>query len=241
MDADASLHPSRDRRFGTAEALSGVRSRPTGFPGTLQPRSRPLLHAVADCTAPELPGRTEKAAPCALLERDQRWAKVDDHAVQLSPSPSATGWAGVLAVLGVLCTAVAVWALAGGASLPVPAQRALASPASAIDVSTFMTHEPHALMPGTSTYAPGQSSGWHRHPGLHLVNVVSGTLTVYDQDCTPETYGARQEYVGGEEPHLARNETAVTLEMAVTYLPRLGHTVAGFRVDEPSPPMCEVE
>ena len=177
----------------------------------------------------------------ALLERDQRWAKVDDHAVQLSPSPSDTGWAGILAVLGGLCLAVAVWALAGGASPAVPAQRAVVSPASAIDVSTFITHEPHALMAGTSSYAPGQSSGWHRHPGLHLVTVVSGTLTVYDQDCTPATYGAGQEYVGGEEPHLARNETEATLEMAVTYLPRPGHTLEGFRVDEPSPPTCEVD
>ena len=175
-----------------------------------------------------------------LVGRDQRWARIGDDAGQLSPAPSAPSWAGVLAVLGILCIAVPVWALAAGAPAAVPAQHAPVSPASAFDVSAFETHEPPALVPGISSYAPGQSSGWHRHPGLHLVTVVSGTLTVYDRECTAATYGAGQEYVGGEEPHLARNESEVTLEMAVTYLPRPGHTLEGFRVDVPLPPMCSV-
>ena len=176
-----------------------------------------------------------------LLHRDQPSATVPDEGGQLSRRPSARGWAGGQAVLGLLCVAAAVWALAGGASPTGPAHYRPVSSAGAIDVSTFSTHESHALVPGASSYAPGQSSGWHRHPGLHLVTVVSGTLTVYDRDCTATTYGPDQEYVGGEEPHLARNETEVTLEMAVTYRPRPGHTLAGFRVDEPSPPTCAVE
>ena len=175
-----------------------------------------------------------------IVRRDRRWALVGDDAAFLSPGPSAPRWAGVLAVLGLLCVAVAVGAVGAGGSAAVPAQQAPVSLASAVDVSPFRTQEPDALLADTSSYAPGQSSGWHRHPGLHLVTVVSGTLTVYDGDCTPTTYGAGQEYVGGEEPHLARNETEVTLEMAVTYLPRPGHTLQGFRVDEPSPPMCSV-
>ena len=172
-----------------------------------------------------------------LLERDQRSATLGDDAGFLSAGPSAPRWAVVLAVLGLLCIAVTVWAVGAGAPA-VPAQHSAVSLASTVDVSTFRTHEPHALVPGTSSYAPGQSSGWHRHPGLHLVTVMSGTLTVYDGECTATTYGAGQEYVGGEEPHLARNETEVTLEMTVTYLPRPGHTLEGFRLDEPSPPTC---
>lgn len=133
--------------------------------------------------------------------------------------PSTPRGAGVLAVLGLLFVAVAVWAAGAGVPAAVPAQRAPVSLASAIDVPTFRTHEPDALLPTPSSYAPGQSSGWHRHPGLHLVTIVSGTLTAYDRDCTAATYGPGQSYLGGDEPHLARNENEVTLEMAVTYLP----------------------
>ena len=137
-----------------------------------------------------------------MVERDRRWAVVGDDVGYLSSGPSAPRGAGVLAVLGLLCIAVAAWAAGAGAPAAVPAQQAPVSRASAVDMSTFETHEPHAPQASTSSYAPGQSSGWHRHPGLHLVTVVSGTLTVYDGDCTAATYGPGQEYLGGEEPHL---------------------------------------
>ena len=175
-----------------------------------------------------------------LVERDRRWAGVGDDAGYLSTGPNAPRGAGVLAVVGLVLVAVAVWAIGGGSSAAIPAEQAPVSLASAVNVPTFETHELAALEAGTSSYAPGQSSGWHRHPGPHPVTVVSGTLTVYSEDCTAATFGRGQEYVGGEEPHLARNETEVTLVMAVTYLPRTGHTLEGFRIDEPPPALCPV-
>ena len=173
-----------------------------------------------------------------MVERDQRWAAVGDDASYLSIGPSAPRGAAVLAVLGLVSIAVAVWAVGAGSSVASPAGPV--SVATAVNVPTFATHELAALQADTSSYAPGQSSGWHRHPGLHLVIVVSGTLTVYSEDCTAATFGPGQEYVGGEEPHLARNETEVTMGMAVTYLRRPGHTLEGFRIDEPPPALCPV-
>lgn len=175
-----------------------------------------------------------------MVEGDRRWAVVGDDAGHLSIGPSAPGGAGALAVIGLVLVAVALWAAADGVSAPVPGQQAPVSLASAVDVPTFGTAEPVALGAGTSSYAPGQSSGWHRHPGVHLVTVVSGTLTVYREDGTAETFGPGQEYVGGEALHLARNETEVTLEMAVTYLPWPGHTLEGFGIEEPPPALCPV-
>ena len=177
-----------------------------------------------------------------LVERDRRWAVVGDDAGYLSTGPNAPRGVGVSALLGLVSIAVAFafWAAADGWSAVIPAEQAPVSLASAIDTPTFETHEPVALQAGTTSYAPGESSGWHRNPGLHLVTVVSGTLTVYSEDCTAATFGPGQEYVGGEEPHLARNENEVTLEMAVTYLPRPGHTLEGVRIDEPPPALCPV-
>lgn len=70
----------------------------------------------------------------------------------------------------------------------------------------------------TQVYEPGQSSGWHDHPGVHAVAVLSGALTVYDRDCRRQTFVPGRPYVGGQQPHLVRNEDDAPVTMIVTYL-----------------------
>jgi hypothetical protein len=38
-------------------------------------------------------------------------------------------------------------------------------------------------------FAPGSYSGWHHHPGIILVAVASGAVTLWDSDCNSVTYG----------------------------------------------------
>jgi len=92
------------------------------------------------------------------------------------------------------------------AALPAPVD-SLAITLAARDVSVV-----------TQVYAPGQDSGWHAHSGIHAVAVVSGTLTVYDDQCRAQTFEPGRPYVGGQELHLVRNESGSPVEMAVTYL-----------------------
>jgi len=86
-------------------------------------------------------------------------------------------------------------------------------------------------------YEPGHSSGWHVHPGVHAVVVLSGALTVYDEGCRSRDYAAGQIYVGGREPHLARNETAGLLRLAVMYVTDSPSDAPGSAV--PAPTGCE--
>jgi quercetin dioxygenase-like cupin family protein len=89
---------------------------------------------------------------------------------------------------------------------------------------------------------PGETFGWHTHPGPTLVNVRSGTLTLYhDERCSEGT-----EYATGtsfsnlpHEVHLARNNGATNLVVfAVYFLPAKTPPVA-IRIDQPSPgPGC---
>ena len=65
-------------------------------------------------------------------------------------------------------------------------------------------------------YRPGETSGWHRHPGLHVVTVLAGVLTVYDGECIAHNYGPGETYIGGREPHLARNEGTDETRMVIT-------------------------
>lgn len=90
------------------------------------------------------------------------------------------------------------------------------------------------------TYLPGEASSWHRHPGLHAVAVLSGTLTVYGPDCQAQSFGPGQSYVGGQQAHLAQNSTGAPLEMAVTYLVAEGSSMADFLIPAAPPPGCAV-
>ena len=90
-----------------------------------------------------------------------------------------------------------------------------------------------------STYEPGQSSGWHVHPGVHSVVVLAGMLSVYDAACERHDFGPGETYLGGSYPHLARNETDQPVSMAVTYV-----FAGGSPLDHPSavdaPAGCDV-
>ena len=56
------------------------------------------------------------------------------------------------------------------------------------------------------TWTPGGTSGWHRHPGPVLVNVVEGELElVWERDCVPRIYTAGESFLDPGEIHTARN------------------------------------
>jgi hypothetical protein len=93
--------------------------------------------------------------------------------------------------------------LALGASMPV----ALASPGTGLTVTTLATadldHAVHAnsdhirVLTKNSTvirvqnlvFAAGAKTGWHHHPGVIIVAVASGAVTVWDSHCKSTTYG----------------------------------------------------
>lgn len=86
--------------------------------------------------------------------------------------------------------------------------------------------------------APGGTSGWHTHPGMSLVTVISGEITLYDAAlCTPKRLTAGQTFVdeGGDHVHLVRNETASLTQLGAVQLVQPG--VPG-RVDRPRPNNC---
>ena len=89
-----------------------------------------------------------------------------------------------------------------------------------------------------ASYPPGQTSGWHTHTGLHAVVVVSGTLTIVDGECQRHTYGPGDSYIGGRDVHVALNENAAPLDMAITYMFPAGVSHTAFHVPAAVPPAC---
>ena len=90
-----------------------------------------------------------------------------------------------------------------GAITPV----ALASPGAAVSTTVLVTsrldHRVHLnadrikfqtkvatdVRVQSLTFAVGGQTGWHHHPGIVLVAVQSGSVTVWDSHCEAKTYG----------------------------------------------------
>ena len=68
--------------------------------------------------------------------------------------------------------------------------------------------------------------------------VLSGTLTVYDDNCVRTDYGPGQSYLGGATPHVARNETPEVLDVAITFVYRAPAENPGQAV--PAPTGCDL-
>lgn len=167
------------------------------------------------------------------------------HGVLAITPSGARKFGAVLATIGLISVATVATALLGPHVLdrttaPDPAREPIGQLTTPVDASTVHTSGPVQISLQNVTYGPGQSSGWHIHPGVHLVSILSGTLTVYAADCQPQTFGPGQPYIGGEEVHVARNETDAPVEMAVTYVTRPGQAMEHFRLDAPAPANCAV-
>jgi quercetin dioxygenase-like cupin family protein len=70
------------------------------------------------------------------------------------------------------------------------------------------------------TYPPGSHTGWHRHPGPVLIQLVQGTVTFYEApDCKKIEVSAGDSYVDlGEHAHIGRNESETVTAQDVTVL-----------------------
>lgn len=68
---------------------------------------------------------------------------------------------------------------------------------------------------------PGGHAPWHYHPGPHIVSVKTGTVTVYETDCSPTSYVAGTGFFDPgsvKKPHIhtLRNTSSRVAEIVIT-------------------------
>jgi hypothetical protein len=88
-------------------------------------------------------------------------------------------------------------------------------------------------------YSPGAFTGWHKHPGPVLIQVVEGTVTFFEADdpCTPIVVSAGQGYVDtGDHGHIGRNLSGAPAKDITIYLAPPGTQVSQLRIDMAEPP-----
>jgi quercetin dioxygenase-like cupin family protein len=172
------------------------------------------------------------------------------------------------AVVGLSAKRVAASAaLAGvvavaGPSLPVQATPSTATssvlatapigPTHIVASSHTITGQPWAVHLAThgrtdgyvveNNFQPGQSTGWHSHPGPSLIFVVTGSVTNYESDrphCRGVTYSAGTTFVDEGETavhELVNTGSGPAETIAVQFIPQGKDR----RIDEAEPANCHL-
>ena len=141
----------------------------------------------------------------------------------------------LVAVLGTVVTAIALASPGTSTSTILAPRSTLAESIQANDNRIkFQTKDPTDLVTQQVTFEPGATSGWHHHPGVILVLVKTGAVTVHDENCNTTTYSANQAFIeGGTEPMMVSNEGSVTAVDVATQVAPAG---SPFRIEDDPPP-----
>jgi hypothetical protein len=99
----------------------------------------------------------------------------------------------------------------------------------------FQTKDPTDVRVQRIVIDPGGYSGWHHHPGILIVSVLSGQVTFTNSDCSSTTYGpglpAGSAFVeGGDDPGQASSAGGATV-YATFVAPHASPPV--FRIEDP--------
>ena len=153
----------------------------------------------------------------------------------------------IRAGIGSPLLALALVLALGGTALASPASNFVGSLTSRatlteavqvnVGVVKLQTKGPVDFVTAIVNIAPGGTSGWHSHPGVVLVSVVSGSLTFYDAKCASSVHDAGSSFVeSGDTPGLVRNESNTTPAVVyATYLVPAGTPNTALRVDAANP------
>ena len=101
----------------------------------------------------------------------------------------------------------------------------------------FQTKDPTDVRVQRIVIDPGGYSGWHHHPGIVIVSVLSGQVTFTNSDCSSTTYGpglpAGSSFVeSGDDPGQASSAGGATV-YATFVAPSADPPL--FRIDDTKP------
>jgi quercetin dioxygenase-like cupin family protein len=141
-----------------------------------------------------------------------------------------------------VCGMIAAAALASPPSLITPSNLvAKADFNTPVDLDAdrirLRTKEPTDVRVQKIGFAPGGRTGWHHHPGIVLVAVESGQVTVVDAKCNATTYGPGSPNgsvftEAGPEPREVRNLSSAAATVYATLIAPDADTDI-FRAEDP--------
>jgi quercetin dioxygenase-like cupin family protein len=94
------------------------------------------------------------------------------------------------------------------------------------------TEGPSTLSTQAASLAAGGHNGWHSHPGMVFVTVISGSITWYDENCVPTDYKAGDSWVEGSRIHAFRVTSSTAVQLMAWFVTAQGQPL---RTDQPAP------
>jgi quercetin dioxygenase-like cupin family protein len=84
-----------------------------------------------------------------------------------------------------------------------------------------------------AAFAAGGQNGWHSHPGMVAVTIISGSIQWFDENCDSTVYKAGDSWVEGSQIHAFRNIGTGTVHLMASFITAKGQAL---RTDEAAPP-----
>jgi quercetin dioxygenase-like cupin family protein len=95
------------------------------------------------------------------------------------------------------------------------------------------TEGPSTMSTQDAAYAAGGHNGWHSHPGMVAVTIVSGAMQWFDENCVETDYKAGDSWTEGSKIHYFRVVGTTGLHATAFFITAQG---AALRTDEAAPP-----
>jgi quercetin dioxygenase-like cupin family protein len=94
------------------------------------------------------------------------------------------------------------------------------------------TEGPSTITTQDGSVAAGGQNGWHSHPGMVIVTLISGSITWYDHNCVPTDYKAGDSWVEGSQIHAYRVTSTTAIHTIASFIIAKGQ---GYRIDQKAP------
>jgi quercetin dioxygenase-like cupin family protein len=94
------------------------------------------------------------------------------------------------------------------------------------------TEGPSTMSTQDAAYAAGGHNGWHSHPGMVAVTIVSGAIEWFDENCVETDYKAGDSWTEGSKLHYFRVVGTAGLHATAFFITAQG---AALRTDEAAP------
>jgi len=98
---------------------------------------------------------------------------------------------------------------------------------------TFLkTEGPSSILIQDAAYSTGGVNGWHSHPGMVAVTMITGTIEWFDENCHMTTDKAGDSWTEGSQVHYFRVTGTSSIHLMATFIIAQGSTP---RIDQPAP------